>query len=150
MRKIGRLRGSFTLEAALLMTLLLPVLFSLIYASFFLHDRTILQGAACEVAAMVSNLTEEKDEQSRLEKLKDGLISSRLLGTKGTGGSLRRSKDQVSVSYQGNFPIPGLTAKLFGKRVYEIREEWSRKLYHPADIIRKIRGLEYVLDVIER
>ena len=85
-------KGSFTVEAALLMTVLLPVIVSLIYTAFFLHDRTLLQGAACEVAAMGSNLSEEKDIDQILEKIKNQVMSARLLGTKDKAATVNRSK----------------------------------------------------------
>ncbi len=142
-------KGSFTVEAALLMTVLLPVIVSLIYTAFFLHDRTLLQGAACEVAAMGSNLSEEKDIDQILEKIKNQVMSARLLGTKDKAATVNRSKDRIEVSYQGTFSIPGLIAKLSGRDSLKINRSWQRELYNPADIIRKIRGLKYMMDTIK-
>ncbi len=143
------LQGSFTVEAALLMTILLPVMVALIYASFFLHDRTLLQGAACEVAAMGSNLAEEKDIESRLNEIRKQLVSARLLGTENVHSTIALGEDNIEVSYQGKFSLPGLIENLFGSDSLNISRSWKRKQYHPADTIRKIRGLEYMADTIK-
>ena len=43
-------KGSFTLEAALLMPLLLMVIMSMLYLDFFVHNRAWLTAAAYEAA----------------------------------------------------------------------------------------------------
>ena len=143
------LQGSFTVDAALLMTILLPIIVALIYASFFLHDRTLLQGAACEVAAMGSNLAEEKNVESRLNKIREQLVSARLLGTEKVHSTIALGEDNIEVSYQGNFFIPGLIRNFFGSNSLDMSRAWNRERYHPADTIRKIRGLEYMVDTIK-
>lgn len=63
-----RLSAVFTVEAALLMALILPVLLSLIYLGFLDHDRGVLQGAACEAAALADNSAPE----ARAERMAGG------------------------------------------------------------------------------
>ena len=46
MRKIKK--GSFTIEAALLMPLVLMILIGVLYLDFFVHDRAYLTAAAYE------------------------------------------------------------------------------------------------------
>ena len=48
MRKIKK--GSFTIEAALLMPLVLMILIGVLYLDFFVHDRAYLTAAAYEAA----------------------------------------------------------------------------------------------------
>ena len=50
MRKIKK--GSFTIEAALLMPLVLMILIGVLYLDFFVHDRAYLTAAAYEAAAV--------------------------------------------------------------------------------------------------
>ena len=143
--KSGRMRASFTVEAALLMTLLLPVIVSIIYASFFLHDRALMQGAACELTAMGSTLAEETDREGRLTDLEKKLVTARLLGTEYVKSSFFAGKDRIFAEYQGTFRIPGLILSLFTGGSLEIKRSWSREVFHPADTIRMVRGLEYML-----
>ncbi len=51
------LPGSFTVESALLVPLILGVLFLMLYASSHVHARTVCTGAACERAVTGSEFT---------------------------------------------------------------------------------------------
>ena len=54
-------KGSFTIEAALLMPLILMVLMGLLYLDFFVHNRTWLTSAAYEAAVSGSMEGYKKD-----------------------------------------------------------------------------------------
>ena len=148
-RSLG-VRASFTVEAALLMTIILPVLISLIYASFYIHDRAVLQGMACEIASMGSNLAEEPKAENILNTKKEDLMKNRLLGTKMRRSAFVLSETQVSVNYEGSFAIPGMIMQLLRGGNLELKASWSRELYRPADLIRKIRGLHYMTESIKK
>ena len=47
-KKISDQKGSYTIEAALLMGILLSVLIAVIYIGFWYHDKDFLQSAAYE------------------------------------------------------------------------------------------------------
>ena len=72
MRKIKK--GSFTIEAALLMPLVLMILIGVLYLDFFVHDRAYLTAAAYEAAVSGSmegykkkgNIYEKADIQGRM------------------------------------------------------------------------------------
>ena len=67
-RKCGCVRASFTVEAALLMTIILPVLLALIYYGFFLHDKGVLNGAAQQITAQADLNHWKKSGNNRLAK----------------------------------------------------------------------------------
>lgn len=141
--------GSFTVEAALLMTIMIPVLTALIYGTFYVHDNGVMQGIACELAAMGSNLAWEKDRTGELEKRKKALISSRFTDTRQATVSVSAGKDRVTVSGSGEFYFPGLVMRLFAGSTRKIFKGWSRELLRPAEKIRKVRGLEYVAESLD-
>ncbi len=143
------LQGSFTVEAALLMMILLPVLVSVIYLSFFVHDRAVLQGISCEIGAMGSNLGQEKKAEAILKEKQRELLKNRLLGTRNIRNSLSVSKTQVAVTFSGSYPFPGLIMELIGGKRLSIKRSWSRELYYPAKRIRKIRGLNELVDTLK-
>ncbi len=143
---MGRARGSFTVEAALLMTILLPVLVALIYGGFYLHDCAVMQGAACELAAAGSTLAQEANRQQLLEEKRTKLLQRRLLGTRQGEMSLSVSDTEIKVTCRGNFYIPGLISHLLNKDLVSIEKSWTRKLYHPTETIRKIRGLQKLVE----
>ena len=70
MRRSGfRAQASFTVEAAMLMCVILPVLLALLYLGMFLHDKGVLNGAAQEVAATAETFA---DKESAIEKIYNG------------------------------------------------------------------------------
>ena len=58
-------KGSFTIEAACVMSLVLLVLMGVLYLSFFVHNRAWLTVAACESALTGSMEGIRKDGQSQ-------------------------------------------------------------------------------------
>lgn len=48
MEKKGVMRGSYTIEAAVLLSMITFVLAALILTAFYLHDRSVCQSTACE------------------------------------------------------------------------------------------------------
>ena len=71
-------KGSFTLEAALLMPLLLTVIMSMLYLDFFVHNRAWLTAAAYEAA--VSGSMEGYKKEANIYETAD--IQGRFLGQK--------------------------------------------------------------------
>lgn len=131
------------------MSILIPILVSLIYAAFFIHDKAVLQGIACEIAVMGSNLNQDQEKESKMKTLRDYLAEGRLLGTERRKVELSSGEDQISVTCSGSFPVPGLIMRFFSGGELKIKMSWKRELYHPADIIRKIRGAKYMVDAIK-
>ena len=139
-------KGSFTVEAALLMTLIIPVLTALLYGSFYLHDCAVMQGAACELAAVGSTLRTKPNREALMEQKRKKLLQGRLLGTRDSSMTLAVSETEVKVSCSGNFYVPGLVGRLLGEDLGRIEKSWTRKLQDPAGTIRKVRGLRAMLD----
>lgn len=65
------LRGSMTVEMSFLMPIILMLIMSSIFASFYFHDKNILAGAAYETAVVGSTKMREKDKvaDSELKEL---------------------------------------------------------------------------------
>lgn len=131
-------KGSYTVEAALLMGIILSVLVSVIYIGFWYHDKSFLQSAAYE-AACVASLRKDEDSY-KIGEAAQSLTKGRMLGT----GKLQiQSKDgteKASVEYQGSFRIPGMIVTFFSGRKLEIRESCSMSVERPSKKIQKIRG----------
>ena len=73
-------KGSYTVEAALLMGILIPLLTGVIYLGFFMELRGQVQAEAME-KALTGLLTEEEAEGVSLGKKEILLRSCRLYGT---------------------------------------------------------------------
>ena len=138
-----RLQASFTVEAAMLMCVILPVLLALLYLGMFLHDKGVLNGAAQEVAATADLNRFRNGGNARLARKADQLADR--TGASGKAkSSVQVTDHEVSASYSASMKLPGLLPKLFGKGTLDTGADVTRILPDAADTIRKIRGLEYV------
>lgn len=144
MRRSGfRAQASFTVEAAMLMCVILPVLLALLYLGMFLHDKGVLNGAAQEVAATADLNRFRNGGNARLARKADQLADR--TGASGKAkSSVQVTDHEVSASYSASMKLPGLLPKLFGKGTLDTGADVTRILPDAADTIRKIRGLEYV------
>jgi hypothetical protein len=144
MRRSGfRAQASFTVEAAMLMCVILPVLLALLYLGMFLHDKGVLNGAAQEVAATADLNRFRNGGNARLARKADQLADR--TGASGKAkSSVQVTDHEVSASYSASMKLPGLLPKLFGKGTLNTGADVTRILPDAADTIRKIRGLEYV------
>ena len=122
-------RGSFTVEAG-----------------FCDHDRGILMGAACEITATADNMLWKKNPGNGLDRKASSLAKQHLLCARNVKTQVSVSEDHVRVSYSGSFSLPGILPQLFGKGVLSVDQQRDRALLHPTDLIRTIRGLEYMTD----
>ncbi len=138
-----RLRASYTVEAALLMAVILPVLLALLYLGFYLHDRGVLNGAAQEIAA-IADLNHWKESGNAHLGRSAAKLADRTGASGKASSTASASGTQASVSYSASLRLPGLLPNLFGKSTLDTGASAKRDLLRPADTIRKIRGLEYV------
>ena len=138
-----RLPAGFTVEAALLMTVILPVLLAVIYYGFFLHDKGVLNGAAQQITAQADLNSWKESGNNRLSKKASALTKQ--AGPSGKiSSNVSVNNNSVSVSYEGSMSLPGILPSLFGKGRLDTGAGAKREILHPADLIRRIRGLEYV------
>ncbi len=142
------MKASFTVEAALLMTVILPVLLALLYYGFFLHDRGVLNGAAEEITARADLNNWKKSGNNRLSKLAK-YYENRTGASRNVSSGVTVSRKSASVEYKGSMSLPGLLPSLFGKSRLSTGAAAKRTLLYPADLIRKIRGLEYASDLLK-
>lgn len=148
MKKTENLKGSYTIEAALLMGILLPLFAAVIYLGFFLHDKSFLQSAAFETAVCVSLHEDEKDLDGN--RALNSLLSGRLLGTRDAQGQVSSDKQRVTVSCGGDFTVPGMTERFFGRKGLKTGTVLTMNLERPSRRIQKIRGAVKVIQTFRR
>ena len=110
MRKIKK--GSFTIEAALLMPLVLMILIGVLYLDFFVHDRAYLTAAAYEAA--VSGSMEGYKKKGNIYEKAD--IQGRMLGDIGLPGGENLSTGKASVL--GGIILIGIGLEIFISGVF--------------------------------
>ena len=128
-------KGSFTLEAALLMPLLLTVIMSMLYLDFFVHVRAYLSAAAYEAA--VSGSMEGYKKKGNIYEKAD--IQGRMLGDIGLPGgenlSMRTNAGKtVKVTYRLEVPAGFLGQK------WKPEVSGKAKPLRPVGWIRKVKG----------
>ena len=133
MRKIKK--GSFTIEAALLMPLVLMILIGVLYLDFFVHDRAYLTAAAYEAA--VSGSMEGYKKEANIYETAD--IQGRMLGSQGLPGGENLSmqtnaEKNVQVTYRMEIPAGFLRQK------WNITVSGTAKPLRPVGWIRRIKG----------
>lgn len=148
-RKIpGEMKGSFTVEASLIMGIVLMVLVAVLYGAFYVHDSGVAQGIVCELTASGNAMASEKNGEKQLKKRKELLITSRFLHTEGVKVSISKEDDQISAVFEGYFKIPGFISPFFVGDELPMQASWNRNVYDPVEIIRKIRGVKYMVEGI--
>lgn len=132
-------KGSYTVEATLLMGILLSVLVSIIYLGFWYHDRNFLRNAAYEAACTASLRAD--DENYQIGKVAGSLIKGRLLATSSLATDCKTTEKSAAVCYQGTFRVPGMIAVFFQKQRLEIKEECELSTQRPSERIQKVRQI---------
>lgn len=97
--------GSFTLEAALLMPLILASILIVMYLSLFIHNQAALYSIAYEGALKASQLDENK--QSEIYRIIDGLLENKLLGAGTIKKQVEIDGKSIGVFLSGSMSIPG-------------------------------------------
>ena len=134
-----RQKGSYTVEAALLMGILLSVLVSVIYLGFWYHDRNFLQNAAYEAACTASLRAD--DEGYQISGAARRLTEGRMLGTSALSVEGQNTEQKASVLYRGTFRIPGMIEAFFQKTPLEMKGRCEISTQRPSGRIQKVRQI---------
>lgn len=137
-----KFKASYTIEAALLFPFILGITVLLIYESFFIHDRAVLNAASIEGALRGSRIMDpECDIRTVVQKTLERETEGRLLSTKNLKTGIEVSAGEVKVTYIGEFTVPGGVMIFPGAElgVREIRVSAKSSRTDPAGFIRNIR-----------
>jgi len=144
MKKTG-FSGSYTVEASLLFPFILSVIVFLIYISFFLHDRCVMNQSAYQAALRGSRIkTEEGRVIATAERAASELIEGSLLATRNVSHTVTIDGSEVKVSYEGILSIPAgtLFMNISGSDGITVRGSGSAKRKDPIKFIRECRVVE--------
>ena len=128
-------RGSMTIEAALLMPLLLLVVMITLYLFFYVHNKVWLTAAAYEAALDGSMETARPEGKSRDKALKNG--NSGFYESKNLKLQVSEGK-KVQVTYDLDM------FSIYGGFNSHLQVKGSAKVIKPVTWIRKVKGLSEV------
>ena len=100
------------MEAAFVMSITLFVLAALLICMFYLHDRAVMQASVCGIVAAGSNTASEKEQRRVTSELKNSLTQKRLTGSRNLSSQVSTGKE-ISASWSGTYPVPGLAMEYF-------------------------------------
>lgn len=140
-----RLRGSYTVEAALLMTVILPLLFGIIYLGFYLHNGAMMQNAAYELAVLESLQGEEMEERS-VEERKQVITGQAFLNLKNVRAEVIREKKSITASLEGTFYIPGLVMRFWCQNRLKLSADAKLAVCEPGKTIARIHMLKKLIE----
>lgn len=131
-------KGSFTVEASMLLPFLILIIFAFLCLCLYLHDRSVLSSCAAELAGKgaAKKYQSEKELEVWLQGQAEGLAKGKLLCLREVNATVKVTKQTVAVSYAGSTSLlGGLT----------VREEEQAARLNPTTRVRGIRELKRVM-----
>ena len=136
------MKGSYTIEAAAVFSIVIFVLGAFLFCTFYIHDKSVMQGAVCEIAAAGSNFSKEKERKEAAAEARKRISSDRFLGSQKIRSSASTGEKEVTASGNAVFPVPGFAMKYLADNQFFIQKQWASRILDPAQVIRKVRGAE--------
>lgn len=133
-------KGSFTIEAACVMSIVLVTVMGVLYLTFFVHNRTWLTAAAYEAALTGSMEGVQKDGQV----YEAASARGQELGNVGFFGA-ENLQYQVSTGKTVKVSYQAETISGFGGFHWTLRTEGSSKIIRPAEWIRKVKSASEIV-----
>lgn len=137
-----RWKGSYTVEAALLMTVILPLLAGIIYMSFYLHNVAAMQNAAYELAALASLQDDEEKRRQVAEERKREIISQAFLGIEQIQVEVELGKEKVSARLYGIFHVPGMIMRFFCENQMELCADAVLTVSAPERTVMRLQRIK--------
>ncbi len=134
------LRGSYTVEAAAVVSLTILVLASLILLSFYVHDQAVFQSYVCNIAASGSIQPTQEARELAVQKAEAEVKKTRFLGSTNLSGQANAGKKKVSAEWQASYPVPGFAARYLAGSRFSIQKSWTCEIADPTAKIRIFRA----------
>lgn len=141
-----KLKGSYTIEASLLMPLIIGTIIILLFISFYLHDNAVIKEGTIILANKYTNernLSNEEIKQ-RLQEDCQQAILNKVLVTKNITTDIQVEKKMITVSCSGIFQFPSIfiTQTIFNSDSLNISTTKSMKRANPVTFIRYCKIVE--------
>ena len=126
-----KLKASATIEASYIVPLILVIVASVIYLTFYMHDKNIIIGAAYEtaVAGGAKMRWEEENIEQDLQKFYQGRIEGKLIFFRRTSVEVKCSEEEIIVTAAAS------------KRKFHVNIIQKYRYTKPEESLRKIRRI---------
>lgn len=143
-------KGSYTVEAACLLPLILGVIVMLIYLGLYLHDRTILSETAYMAAlkgSFLENASNSEIEHEMHSECENVLENNQfVLNNKNIKVTAESQSVSVTLSGQMEYPTLGVLRYIGVSGVLNVTAKENLKRINPVDTIRLYRIAEGVVE----
>jgi hypothetical protein len=129
--------GSFTVEASLLMVILIPILAAILYLGIYLHGMSVMKNGAYELAVLES--MGEENGPSFVERRKKELQDFGFYGIRQVHVNIERSSQQVTVKINGTCVVPGLVMRYFNGNRLSLSGEAQVSILQPGKKLIRIQ-----------
>ena len=129
-------KGSFTIEAACVMSIVFLAVMGVIYLTFFVHNRAWLTAAACEasLSGSMEALRQEGEPEMAAEIRGEALGNIGFFGAENLRCHVNAGKKKISVTYEAD------TIAGFGGFHWGLKTGGSSKIIRPVKWIRKLKA----------
>ncbi len=143
--------GYYTVEAAMLMPILLTCILLIIYMSFYVHDKCVLDCVCYEAALRGAMVTDpEADPVKKAEDAARELLDKRMIVSKNVEIDAKATALEISVSGKADFRIPKgivLIPELRRKGI-SISADKKYSSVQPIEVVRALRAGKNIIDMV--
>lgn len=153
MKKRKYLKGSFTVEVALLMPFLVVMILMLFYFTLYMYNRGVMQSAVCRGAKQlfynIAGSNEEMETACTQVILAD--LEGNMVAVKDINLSVKVTATKVEIILDGLLNVPEVLMWEFMdlQELWKLRLEWSEPRLHAAEMIRSGQQLEGLVDAMQ-
>lgn len=152
-KKKEYLKGYFTVEASMLVSVILCILVFIIYLTFFLYDRAILTGAAYQAALAGSRMYDKTREEieAEVEELTDAIVEGKLLACSyETEVSVSFIKVTVTYHLHVNAPFSKLMERMLTGFDADYQVTKSASKISGVTFIQGCQNIEQIANLIKK
>lgn len=143
-------KGSFTVEATLLMPMLMTVMLLVLYFLIYVYDVGVMQSALCrgtkQVFYCMNDANNDIEEMCRTMILED--LEGRLLCMKETQVSVKVSATKVEADVTGQVDVPAviLWENVDLSDIWNIRLCWREERLNTPEVVRGAQQLKKIYE----
>jgi len=146
--KNKNLQGSYTIEAALIIPIVLIVIIAVIYFSFYLHDSLVMKSSGYEFVLDTRNYQDKSEEE--LAQLSKELMDNKTIIAENIRTEVNLENDGMSIDYYGEFDFPFIGLKnILENSISRINRETKVSSVVKSEFIRMSKVAKDALNLEE-
>ncbi len=145
MKKNKYKKGSYTVEAAFIVPMILSSMIIVIYLSFFIHNKVILSKEAYISALRISQCLGKPTDRELEKEERDARVrvESTIFACDQVESHFSLSNKKIQISYHMNFNLAKeiIPVKMLNKEVWDFHVRKEAQVFRPVEFIRTYKKL---------